>query len=85
MNRITNRSIASTYSISQFFTYTLTGQRSSMSDKTSDSSGHSPFVDTATYAYDSRDRLIQKAVTWQTFDSEAPSAVINYGYDANGT
>ena len=75
MNRLTNRYSTGNPNfamINENSAYTPTGQRLSMTD----GSG------TTTYSYDNRDRLIQKIVIWNS--SSAPTASLNYRYDANG-
>ena len=81
MNRLTN--IYSTGDFNISYSYTPTGQRASMSssDAYNNSSGGPSRIQTVcSYAYDSRDWLIQKAMNWVG----GPTASLNYGYDANG-
>src|SRR5262249_4807630 len=69
-------------------TYTPTGQRASMSDRTYVNSD--VCNETTTYSYDARDRLTKKAVTWAANWNDPSTvyanaaAMLNYGYDANG-
>jgi RHS repeat-associated protein len=74
LNRLTNRSSTGSYNIYDIYTYTSTGQRQSMVDN---SGGQTTY-----YYYDSRDRLIQKVVTWN--NGNGPNASLYYAYDANG-
>ncbi len=80
MNRLTN--IYSTGDFNISYSYTPSGQRASMSSSDPYNNSHSSsWIDTVcAYAYDSRNRLIQKAMSWVG----GPTASLNYGYDANG-
>jgi RHS repeat-associated protein len=68
LNRLTNRVSVNGYRVS--YTYTLTGQRATMTD----ASG------VTTYNYDVWDRLVLKTVSW----NNGPTISLNYGYDVNG-
>ena len=68
MNRLTNVASILGYKVS--YAYSATGQRTNMVD---------PSGATA-YAYDNRDRLMQKAEQW----NGGPSISLNYLYDRNG-
>jgi RHS repeat-associated protein len=70
MNRLTNRTSINGYQIS--YTYTLTGQRQTMTDPSG----------MTTYLYDNRDRLTNKVVNWGS--PAQLSVALNYSYDANG-
>ena len=71
LNRLTNTTDSSTFNYS--YSYTATGQRQNMVNNYS-------YGTAIGYAYDSRDRLTQKAETW----SGGLMASLNYRYDADG-
>jgi RHS repeat-associated protein len=71
MNRVTNST--DIYHFDYSYSYTATGQRQSMADY---------YGAAITFAYDNRDRLVQKVVVWNS--GSGPTASLNYGYDANG-
>jgi len=68
MNRLTNRASVNGYKAS--FAYSLTGQRTNMTDVSG----------TTGYTYDNRDRLQLKTVAW----SGGPTLSLNYRFDASG-
>ncbi|HLX69591.1 MAG TPA: LamG-like jellyroll fold domain-containing protein [Verrucomicrobiae bacterium] len=68
LNRLINRASVNGYTVS--YTYTLTGQRQTMTDPSG----------IATYSYDNRDRLQLKTENW----SGGPIVSLNYAYDADG-
>jgi RHS repeat-associated protein len=68
MNRLVHQASVNGYAVS--YTYTPTGQRLTMTDA----------AGTTTNSYDSRDRLVQKMVSW----SSGPVVFLNYAYDADG-
>ncbi len=70
MNRLTNRASVNGYQVS--YTYTITGQRATMTDPSGSTS----------YSYDSRDRLTNKVVNWG--NPVVLSVSLNHRYDANG-
>src|SRR6266699_1007428 len=67
MNRLTNRISANGYQVS--FAYSLTDQRTNMTDVSG----------TTSYSYDNRDRLQLKTVAW----NGGPTISLNYHFDAN--
>jgi RHS repeat-associated protein len=68
MNRLID--VSSLYGYDVSFAYSVTGQRTNMVDPSG----------AYTYAYDLRDRLLQKTVNW----NNGPSNSLNYAYDPNG-
>ena len=67
MSRLTNRASVNGYKVN--YTYTLTGQRQTMTDVSGITS----------YSYDNRDRLQLKSMAW----TNGPVVALNYRYDAN--